>query len=800
MNMLDDWQRVKAVFEQALAVDETDRSAFLAAACGSDALLRQRVDALLASHAASQSFLETSASAVLELRRPGADLGGQTLGTYRLLSRIGAGAMGEVYAAHDEKLNRRVAVKLIATDLARDLDRLQRFRQEAHAASSLNHPNIVVVHDFGELELRPFIVTELVEGVTLRERLKEGPLPIPEAIEIALQVTSALAAAHARGLVHRDIKPENVMLRPDGYVKVLDFGLAKLARTEDAPLADAASTGLTQPGQMAGTPAYMSPEQARAEPVDARTDVFSVGAVLYEMVTGRLAFAGESHAVIFAEILGQTPPAPTALNPNVPPELERLITKALEKDRERRYQSVADMRADLLRLRRESDAGHLAVSTPAEQRPILAGARADRRVGGRAWVALALLVMLVSGLAAISMFRPNGSATESGETRAMLAVLPFENLSEDDGQEYFADGLTEEMTAQLGQLQPAKLGVIARTSTARYKQTKATAAQIGRELGVDYLLEGSVRRAGERVRVIAQLVDASKQTQLWTETYERPVTDVLHIQREIADHLIRSLSIQLLPARASTPAAGPVNPESYDKYLLGLHEVGKGTRDGGNKAIGYFKEALARNPENARIHAALAQAYTAVTTYYSSPTEVMPLAREAALRALALDPELATAHVTLANVRLLFDYDWSAAEREYRRALEINPNLPEANLGYATYLGTLGRFDEAIARVKQAYRFDPLALESRNEALWIYLLLRPTAGDRRAVSKDDRPGTCGGSAIRDARPRSRRSRRTRGSSSCGRGTPSGSGTVLRFSRPPPRRSRAPVNVPRPGSS
>ena len=743
MSMLDDWQRVKAVFEQALAVDETDRSAFLATACGSDALLRQRVDALLASHAASQSFLETSASAVLELRRPGADLGGQTLGTYRLLSRIGAGAMGEVYAAHDQKLNRHVAVKLIAKDLARDVDRLERFRQEAHAASSLNHPNIVVVHDFGYLEVRPFIVTELVEGVTLGARLQEGPVAIPEAIEIALQVTSALSAAHDRGLVHRDIKPENLMLRPDGYVKVLDFGLAKLARAEPAPVDGPASTGLTQPGQMAGTPAYMSPEQARAEPVDARTDVFSVGAVLYEMITGRRAFAGESHAVIFAEILGQTPPAPTGLNPNVPPELERLITKALEKDRERRYQSVADMRADLLRLRRESDAGDLAVSTHAEQRPVSAGARADRRFGRRAWIALAL-VMLVSGLGAISMFRPNGAATESRETRAMLAVLPFENLSEDDAQEYFADGLTEEMTAQLGQLQPAKLGVIARTSTARYKQTKATAAQIGQELGVDYLLDGSVRRVGERVRVIAQLVHASKQTQMWSETYERPVTDVLHIQREIADHLVRSLSIQLLPARATTSAATPVNPESYDKYLLGLHEIGKGTPDGGNKAIGYFKEALGRNPENARIHAALAQAYTAVTTYYSAPTEVMPLARDAALRALALDPELAAAHVTLANVRLLFDWDWSASEREYRRALEINPNLPEANLGYATYLATLGRFDEAISRVKQAYRFDPLALESRNEALWIYYFsgrLRETVEQcRRTIDMEPAAG------------------------------------------------------------
>jgi TolB-like protein/Flp pilus assembly protein TadD/tRNA A-37 threonylcarbamoyl transferase component Bud32 len=717
MNMLDDWQRVKTVFEQALAVDEAGRPAFLAAACGSDALLRERVEALLASHAASPSFLETSAGAMLGLRRPGEELAGQTLGTYRLLARIGAGAMGEVYAAHDEKLNRRVAVKLIATHLAGEVDRLQRFRQEAQAASSLNHPNIVVVHDFGELEARPFIVTELVEGVTLRERLKDGPVPIGDAIEIALQLTSALAAAHARGLVHRDIKPENVMLRPDGFIKVLDFGLAKLATAEHVPL-DVGSTRLTQPGHTAGTPAYMSPEQARAEPVDARTDVFSVGAVLYELVTRRIAFAGESPAVIFAGILNGTPPAPTTLNRDVPPELERLISKALEKDRELRYQSAADMRADLLRLRRQSDSARLAATDRDAGRAVAAGGSRGRFTTP-VQVALAF-VLVASALAAIYTLPWNRSVAESRDTRAMLAVLPFENLSEDAGQEYFADGLTEEMTMQLGQLQPAKLGVIARTSTLRYKRTKATAAQIGRELDVGYLLDGSVRRVGDRVRVIAQLVDASTQTLLWSETYERPVTDVLHIQREIADHLVRSLSIQLLPAPVSTAAAGPVTPESYDKYLLGLHEIGKGTRDGGSKAIAHFKQALDRNPDNARMHAALAQAYHAVVTYYSSPTEVMPLARESAQRALALNPDLAAAHVTLANVRLLFDWDWSAAERGYRRALEINPNLPEANLGYATYLATLGRFDEAIARVQQAYRFDPLALESRNEALWIY--------------------------------------------------------------------------------
>ena len=306
------------------------------------------------------------------------------------------------------------------------------------------------------------------------------------------------------------------------------------------------------------------------------------------------------------------------------------------------------------------------------------------------------------------------------QQKVMLAVLPFANLSGDAHEDYFADGLTEEMIAQLGQLQPAKLGVIARTSTVHYKDTKETAAQIGRELGVGYLLEGSVRRGGERVRITAQLVQVGEQTHLWAETYERPLTDVLSIQREIAEKITHSLSIQLLPAATSVSASSSVNLESYDKYLLGLHELGEGTRESENKAIQYFQEGIAKDPKDARLYAALAGAYNAVTTYYSSPAEVMPRAKEAALRAVELDPNLASAHVRLGYVRLFFDWDWPAAEAEYRRALEINPSLPEAQLGYATYLGTLGRFDEALSRVQQAYLFDPLALESRNEALWIY--------------------------------------------------------------------------------
>ena len=330
---------------------------------------------------------------------------------------------------------------------------------------------------------------------------------------------------------------------------------------------------------------------------------------------------------------------------------------------------------------------------------------------------LALAVLAVTGILIARHFWPQRNPSPQ---RAMLAVLPFINLSGDAHEDYFADGLTEEMIAQLGQLQPAQLGVIARTSTARYKDTKETVAQIARELGVGYLLEGSVRRGGDRVRVTAQLIQAGEQTHLWAETYERPLADVLSIQREIAEKITHSLSIQLLPAATSVSANSRLNLESYDKYLLGLHELGEDTRESVNRAIQYFQEAIALDPKDARLYAALAAAYDAATTYYSSPAEVMPRAKEAALRAVELDPTLGSAHVRLGYVRLFYDWDWPAAEREYRRALEINPSLPEAQLGYANYLSTLGHFDEALSRVQQAYLFDPLALESRKEALWIY--------------------------------------------------------------------------------
>src|ERR1051325_702282 len=371
--------------------------------------------------------------------------------------------------------------------------------------------------------------------------------------------------------------------------------------------------------------------------------------------------------------------------------------KYIETIPRRGYRFVAPVKED-----GEPAAAPLAATQTSEPTPTATAVPIGQKRSLWLWP-FTLSVLAVTGILIGRHFWP---ARNASSQKVMLAVRPFVNLSGDAHEDYFADGLTEEMIAQLGQFQPSRLGVIARTSTVRYKDTKETAAQIGKELGVAYLLEGSVRRGGERVRVTAQLIQVGEQTHLWAESYERPLTDVLNIQRELAEKITHSLSIQLLPVGTTASAGSRINLESHDKYLLGLHEAGQGTRESEKRAIQYFQEAIAKDPSDAHLYAALAETYNASLTYYSSPNEVMPRAKEAALRALELDPNLAPARVTLGNVRLLYDWDWTAAEKEYHRALDINPNSPEAQLGYATYLATLGRFDEALSRVQQAYLFD----------------------------------------------------------------------------------------------
>jgi len=395
------------------------------------------------------------------------------------------------------------------------------------------------------------------------------------------------------------------------------------------------------------------------------------------------------------------------------PKLEEIIGKCLEKDPDLRYQHASDISTDLKRLKREIESRQQPVREPPEGMP-------ESVIGTRSLLVIAAAVGVLLVLAGFYWFGWRKHPVLQSTRRAMLAVLPFENLSGAKNEDYFADGLTEEMIAQLGQLQPASLGVIARTSAMRYKNTSESVAQIGHELGVNYLLEGSVRHSGERVRITAQLIQVTDQTHLWAESYETTLTDILNIQREIAERITHSLQFQLLPARTSGSSNTHFDPEAYRKYLLGLNESRKGTREGAQNAIHYLQDAILTDPQNPRLFAALAEAYAASDTYYRSPSEVIPLAKQAARKALEFDPNLASAHVTLGDAYLFFDWDWTRAEEEYHRALDINPSLPEAQLGYATYLATLGRFDEAISRVQQAYLVDPLAVESRKDALWIY--------------------------------------------------------------------------------
>ena len=628
---------------------------------------------------------------------------GTRLGPYEIVSHIGAGGMGEVYRARDSRLDRDVAIKVLSDAVAEDPAALGRFEREAKAVAALSHPNILAIHDVGSEAGVSFAVMELLSGESLAERIAQSKLPWRRAAAIGIEIAEGLFAAHSKGIVHRDLKPANVFLTSDGRVKILDFGIARVAPLPSAGETSAATVaGGTSPGTVLGTVGYMSPEQVRGAAADARSDVFSLGCVLYEMVTGRRAFARETAAETLTAILREEPEPVTASAEGVPLELERIMGHCLEKNPAERFQSARDLAFNLR--------AALTSSTATEASPIAARLPRRRAV----WLAsgVGLLVLIVGGLSLLQRrgARPGAPGDESAASPriASLAVLPLQNLSRDPEQEYFADGMTEALITDLAKIQA--LRVISRTSIMQYKGVKKPLPQIAKELGVDGILEGSVQRAGDRVRITAQLIEAATDRHLWAESYERDVRDVFALQSDVAQAIAREIRVTVSPEEKTRLATTRrVNPAAHEAYLKGRYWQLKFNEEGFRKASELYDRAVALDPGYALAWAGVAENLGNGADLYIPSSEAFSRARPAAEKALQLDETLAEAHTSLGLIKAYFDLDWRGAETELVRAIDLNPNSAWARDWYGWFLATLGRFDESISQLERARALDPLS-------------------------------------------------------------------------------------------
>jgi TolB-like protein/Tfp pilus assembly protein PilF len=638
---------------------------------------------------------------------------GETVTHYRILDKIGEGGMGVIYRAEDTRLGRQVAVKFLSAKLSQDSAALERFQREARAASSLSHPHICALYDIGRYGDLPFLVMELLDGTTLRRRLAHGPLPMETVLDFGVQIADALDAAHHLRLVHRDIKTANIFVTERGQIKMLDFGLAKLAHPRGMQVDPLSDTVLASPtpastdsGQTLGTLSYMSPEQARGEDLDPRSDLFSFGVVLYEMATGREPFAARTSALVFDSILHHPPRAPSSVNSLLPAEFDHIIAKALEKDRDLRYQTATELRADLKRLQRESGGSRI-ISGSAGQAP----APAPRPVRRPAvFAALAVAVLMLAG-GAYWWFRPAGTAIDS------VAVLPFVAQGQANDAEYLTDGITETLINGLAQL--PDLRVAARSVVFRYKNKDTDPQQVGHDLGVKAVVTGRIARRNNRLIIGAEVMNVETGTQLWGNQYDRPEADLLAVQEEIAGEILNKLRPRLSGDEKKLATKRYTDdPEAYQLYLQGRYSSNKGTIGGYKSAIEYFQRAIQKDPRYALAYAGLADSYLLLGSYW---VEAITEAKSAAEQALKLDPTLAEAHVSLGQIKLWLDWDWSAARREFEKGISLNPASALAHNQYALYLATVGRLSDAISEVRRALDLDALSPIVNSDLGWYQL-------------------------------------------------------------------------------
>lgn len=740
------WQQINELYHDALELDANGQATFLIQACAGDAELRDEVESLIASHDQARSFIAEPAlkvAARVLVEDQVTSLVGRRFSHYRIESLLGVGGMGEVYLAEDTSLDRKVALKLLPAHFTNDAERLRRFEREARAASALNHPNILTIYEIGQEDGHHYTATEFIEGETLREHMASTRMKLDESLDVAAQVACALAAAHAAGIVHRDIKPENVMLRSDGFVKVLDFGLAKLA-PHHASMAESQATTKsmvkTNPGTVMGTVSYMSPEQARGQEVDSRTDIWSLGVVLYEMVTRRVPFAGETPSHVIVSILEIQPPR-LVHDREVTAELEEIVDKTLRKNREERYQTANELALDLKSLKQDldvearlkrssrSDGSEGLAATKSNERAAVGSTRESaahtvgvtmaratssaeylvgeikRRKRGAVFAAAAIILAVTTVVCFVYFTRGGEHLATSGEPIDSLAVLPFVNESGDPNTEYLADGISDSVINSLSRL--AKLRVISLNAVLRYRGKQTDPQRVGRDLNVGAVLMGRMTQRGDDLTISTELVNVRDNSRLWGEQYNRKRSDILSVQDEIARKISEGLRLRLSgEEKKQLEKRYTQNTEAYFLYSLGRYHSEKFTKEGLEKGIEYFDKAIGVDPKYALAYVGLSSAYHDLQGRgFEIPKETWRKREWAALKAVELDDTLSEAHVALAVVKT-FRLDWAGAEKESKRALELDPNSVDANRRYATDLAHEGRAYEALIYAKRADELD----------------------------------------------------------------------------------------------